>query len=133
MTYLNKILFEGYTAEELLGFPEEQFDAFVFCGEPVVFNIGTAQILGQFSIKGSHLIVELAQIDGGGEGVLPAIGALANNIAKSRNLEIIEWLVHAVTCAKPNLKLRRMLEKRGFQIKQINNIGEVYYQTTDIQ
>ena len=26
----------------------------------------------------------------------------------------VEWLVHALTCAAPNLKLRELLERRGF-------------------
>ena len=38
---------------------------------------GTAEILGEFKVKGESLIVELAQIDGGGEGVLPTLSLLA--------------------------------------------------------
>jgi hypothetical protein len=34
-------------------------------------------------------------------------------IAASRALLGVEWIVHAVSCAKPNLKLRRVLERRG--------------------
>jgi hypothetical protein len=39
----------------------------------------------------------------------------------------VEWIVHAVSCAKPNLKLRRVLEHRGFIIETIDGIGEAYH------
>jgi len=42
-------------------------------------------------------------------------------------LSAIEWIVHAVSCAKPNLQLRRVLEGRGFVVKQVEGVGEAYY------
>ena|SRR5687767_1424313 len=57
---------------------------------------------------------------GGGEGVLPAIGSLAERYARNHGLEAIEWLVHALTCAHPNLDLRRILERRGFERHDLN-------------
>lgn len=32
-------------------------------------------------------------------------GSLARRFADARGLDSIEWIVHAVSCAKPNLKL----------------------------
>lgn len=75
----------------------------------------------------STLTLELAQIDGGGEGALPLISKLAKKIVRDRKIAEMEWIVHAVHCKKPNLKLRRLLIRRGFEIQQIENIGEVYY------
>lgn len=63
---MTRIDIEGYTANEILNLPGEQLDAFVLSGRPIVFRAGTAEILGEFKIKGESLIVELAQIDGGG-------------------------------------------------------------------
>jgi hypothetical protein len=40
-----------------------------------------------------------------------------------RKLEGTEWIVHAVSCAKPNLKLRKVLDRRGFVVEEIEGIG----------
>jgi hypothetical protein len=42
-------------------------------------------------------------------------------------LRAVEWIVHAVSCAKPNLKLRRVLHRRGFTIQQLAGVGEAYH------
>ena len=39
----------------------------------------------------------------------------------------VEWIIHAVTCAKPKLKLRRVLERRGFVVKNVEGVGEACY------
>ncbi len=122
-----KIKIEGYTIDELLTVPQDDFDALIFNDDSLVFSVGSAEILGKFSVTDFKLTLELAQIDGGGEGALPLISRLAKRLAKDRNLVEIEWVVHAVHCKNPNLKLRRVLLKRGFEIQQIENVGEVYY------
>ena len=96
-------------------------------GEPIVFRVGSASLLGSFKLNGEQLTIELAQIEGGGEGVLPALASLAKRYAVLHGLLRVEWIVHAVTCAKPNLKLRRVLDGRGFTIKNIAGVGEAYY------
>ena len=126
----DQVKFEGLTADEILELPVSDVDALVFGREALVVSVGSAQILGRFSKGDDRLVVELAQIDGGGEGVLPAIGALASRLAKQRDLGIVEWQVHAVSCAEPNLKLRGMLERRGFEIREIEGVGEVYHQVS---
>lgn len=127
-----EINIEGYSLDEILSLPDEQLDALVLSGEPLVFRAGTAEILGEFQIKGRSLVVELAQIDGGGEGVLPTLTSLANRYAKQRGLKKVEWIVHALNCADPNLKLRRVMERRGFQITDIEGVGKAYYQVHEI-
>ena len=86
----------------------------------------------RFKISGENLIVELAQIDGGGEGVLPALTSLARRYGKKRGLKKVQWIVHALNCAAPNLKLRRVIERRGFQIVDIEGVGKAYYQINEI-
>ena len=67
-----KILIEGSTIEEILSWPENYFDELVLIDKPIIFKIGSAEVLGQCMVVNTEgLIVELAQIDGGGEGVLP--------------------------------------------------------------
>ena len=123
---------EGYLPDQILSLPDEQLDAFVLSGRPIVFRAGSAEILGEFKIKGESFIVELAQIDGGGEGVLPALTSLAQRYAKKRGLKKTEWIVHALNCAEPNLKLRRVMERRGFRIVDIEGGGKAYYQVYEI-
>jgi hypothetical protein len=123
----SEILFEGYMEEEILALPREQVDAMILTGQPVVFRAGSATILGEFRVEGSLLPIELAQIDGGGEGVLLSTCALARRFAQLNHLTVIEWVVDAVHCANPNLKLRRVLERKGFKIS-----GESYRLTEPI-
>ena len=129
MSSLKDLRFEGYTAEEILALPREEFDAYVFCGEPLVVDVGTSNVLGEFSLDDDTLVLELAQIDGGGEGVLLGLSLLANRVAETHGLSHIEWRVHAVHCAKPNLKLRRVLDRRGFEIRVLEGTGEVYHKS----
>jgi hypothetical protein len=127
MSGRSEVLFEGYTEEEILTLPKEQVEAMILTGETVVFRAGTAEILGEFRVDNNRLRIELAQIEGGGEGVLLRLGALATRFGHLNQLSAIEWIVHAVHCAKPNLKLRRVLERRGFVISKLPAIGEAYY------
>jgi lysophospholipase L1-like esterase len=122
-----QVRIEGYTPVEILALPDEQVEAFVFTGEPLVIKVGSAELLGEFRLRTDALVVELAQIEGGGEGVLPTLTALAARYAAQRGLAEVEWIVHAVTCAQPNLKLRQTLERRGFVIEDIPGTGMAYH------
>ena len=122
-----KVLFEGFSAEELLSLPDHELDMWAFTGEPLAFRIGSASILGEFRRQDDRLVIELAQIDEGGEGVLVALAALARRYSASRGLHAVEWIVHAIDCAKPNLKLRRVLQRRGFVIDKVEGVGEAYH------
>ncbi|HEU0174589.1 MAG TPA: hypothetical protein VFV58_10030 [Blastocatellia bacterium] len=133
MPETRKILIEGYAPEEILSLPDEQIEAFVFVGKPLIFKAGSAEILGEFRLREDRLAVELAQIEGGGEGVLQTLVALAERYAQRRGQDKIEWIVHAVDCAQPNPKLRRVLEKRGFVIENVPGFGEVFYKLHQIQ
>lgn len=93
----------------------------------MVFSAGSATVLGKFQVSDHTLVLELAHIDGGGEGVLPAISVLASRYARRKGIEAVEWRVHAVNCAQPNPKLRRMLERRGFTVRTLDASGECYW------
>ena len=129
---MNRINIEGYSPDEILALPDGQLDALVLSGKPIVFRVGTAEILGELKIKGESLIVELAQIDGGGEGVLPTLTSMAHRYAKKRGLKNVEWIVHALNCAEPNPKLRRVMERKGFQIVDIEGAGKAFYRVHKI-
>lgn len=122
-----EVLFEGLTESEILGLPESFVEQLILIGEPLVFRVGSAVLLGSFQIQANRLVIELAQIEGGGEGVLVSLASLARRYANLHELSAIEWVVHAVSCAKPNLKLRQVLEHRGFVIKQVDGVGEADY------
>ena len=130
---MNRIDIEGYTHDAILDLPDEQLDALALSGEPLVFRAGTAEILAEFKVRGESLIVELAQIDGGGEGILPTLTSLAQKYAKKWGLKKVEWIVHALNCAEPNLKLRRVMERRGFQIVEIEGAGKAFYLVDEIR
>jgi len=124
---VSAVLIEGYTADEILGLPNEELQAIVLRDEPLVFRAGSANMLGRFRVEGLTLILELAHIDGGGEGALLALASLASRYAKRERLDSVEWRVHAVNCAKPNLKLRRVLERRGFVVRDVTGTGECFF------
>jgi hypothetical protein len=98
----------------------------VLIGVPIVFRAGSAVVLGSFKVEADRLTLELVQIEGGGEGVLLSLGSLARRYAKLHQLSAVEWVVHAVTCANPNHKLRRVLERRGFVVRQVDGV-EAYH------
>lgn len=122
-----EIRFDGFSEEEILGLPVEQIEGLVLTGQPTVFRAGSATVLGEFRREKDRLVVELAQIEGGGEGVLVSLGSLVKRYARLQRIETVEWIVHAVTCAKPNLKLRRVLDRRGFTVRDIPGVGQAYY------
>ena len=105
-----EVLFEGLSEQEILGLPHEHIEKLILIGEPLVFRAGSAELLGSFKITSNRLVIELAQIERGGEGVLISLASLAKRYAMLQKLSGVEWIIHAVTCAKPNLKLRRVLE-----------------------
>lgn len=117
---------EGLSPEEILELSEEELDTLVFCDEPVAFRAGSAELLGEFRRTQDRITLELAHIDGGGEGVLPTIGALARRHALRVGASEVEWLVHAVNCARPNMKLRAVLDRRGFRVEDVPGVGPCY-------
>lgn len=123
----NQFTIEGYTIDEILSLPDEHIEALMLTAKPLVFRAGSAQILGEISIKSHRLVVELAQIEGGGEGVLLPLWLLAERYAIRKGLDEVEWIIHAIHCAQPNLKLKRVLERRNFVIPDVPGYGEAYY------
>ena len=122
-----EVLFEGFTIDDILSFPKETIERLVLLNEPIVFRAGSAVVLGQFKADSDRLVIELAQIEGGGEGVLPSLASLSKRYAKLNGLSAVEWIVHAVSCARPNLRLRRVLELRGFAVKKMADGTEAYH------
>lgn len=127
-----KVDIEGYTPDELLALPVDAISSFVFTDEPLTFRIGTAHVLGAFRVTEDRLVAELAHVDGGGEGVLVALAALCTRYVRMNRLREIEWIVHAVHCADPNLALRRVLDSRGFAVRHVPGIGDVYHRIESI-
>ena len=125
---MDKIIIEGYTIDELNSLiGTADFEELIFTEKPVVFNAGSAEILGQFSKERNELHVDLAHIEGGGEGILIAINSMAKKYAIEKDYDIINWYVHATNCAKPNPKLQRILRLREFEITTIEGKGSVFY------
>ena len=123
---MSSVQIEGYTVDEILQLPDEQLEGLILCDEPLVFRAGSASLLGRFRIDPPALVLELAHVDGGGEGALPAVASLTARYAQRKGLQWLEWRVHAVHCARPNLKLRRVLERRGFAVRTPGT-GECYF------
>ncbi len=126
------VLFEGYTLDEVLAFTDEEIEAWILVDDPIIFKVGSAEILAKIEIKESSLVVELAQIEGGGEGVLSSIGVLARKYARQQNLQHIEWIVHSLDCLDPNPKLNPMLERAGFAIQDIPDKGKAYFRKMSV-
>ena len=123
----HQILFEGLTPDAILKLPAQEIEQLVLTGEPLILTAGSARILGEFRRSSDRLNVTLAQIEGGGEGVLPALTILIEKFARSQSLAAVEWVVHAVHCAKPNLKLKRVLERKGFVVKEVDGTTAYYH------
>lgn len=129
---MSKVLLEGFTIDEILELPNDHLEGLLLQDEALVFKVGSASILGKFKVLDNALYLELAHIDGGGEGALPSLASLAKRYARREGLEFIEWRVHAVHCGSPNLKLRRVLERKGFVIQTIEDLGECYWRRISV-
>ncbi len=106
---------EGATFSELREMPLEDVDALLRFGDPITFRMGTASILAEFNRLDDELQVNLAHIDGGGEGVLVRLWKLIETYARQREYNAIAWSVHALTCAEPNPRLQEFLQAKGFK------------------
>ncbi len=124
------IRIEGYTSEELLELPVDELDGLVFIGRPMVVRVGSADVLAECHRRGTRLVVDLAHIDGGGEGALPTLTRFIERFAARRGFASIDWLVRATNCARPNEKLRRVLVRKGFEIRTLPEFGECYFKST---
>ena len=122
---------EGYSPEELLALPAGDLDAFVFMGRPVVVKLGSPELLAECRRRGSTLVVDLAHIDGGGEGALATLTAFLNRFAQNRGFAKIEWIVRATDCARPNERLQRILIRRGFNVRSVG-AGDCYHKMTPV-
>ena len=125
------IKIEGYMSDDLLALRPGDLDALI-AGRPVVVRVGTAEVLVECRHDATTLVLDLAHIDGGGEGVLPALVVFADRFASVRGFTAIEWIVRAANCARPNERLRRVLERRGFIVRDVPGLGECYYMTTTV-
>lgn len=123
---ISRVSIEGFTPDEILGLSDAELAGLVPLGRPVVLVAGSAEVLGEIREQGDRIVVQLAHIDGGGEGVLSTIAVVCQRYARTRAFASIEWIVNAVHCERPNLKLRRVLERRGFTIDSLPDRGDVY-------
>ena len=111
-----QITIEGYTPDEVLALPDDELEALIMTGEPLAFRAGSAEILGEFRIIDACLRVELAHIEGGGEGVLPTLWITAlphlntttaeAGLASSSNLKFLFARVWKRTQVPPLQSLR---------------------------
>ncbi len=119
---MSELKIEGYTTKELENLVEtNDFETLIFSNTPVVINAGSAEILAQFHKENNELHIDLAHIDGGGEGVLISINSLARKYAIKKNYIAINWYVNATNCANPNPKLQRILKLKNYKVKSFKS------------
>ena len=116
---------EGLSLDALRALPPGDLDELLAFGRPIAFRMGTATILAEFNKVNRDLAVNLAHIDGGGEGVLVSLWKIVTSYARERDYEGICWNVHALTCANPNPRLQRFLRARGFEETASETHGRV--------
>jgi hypothetical protein len=87
---------EGVSVDALKAMVPSDLDELLAFGKPITFQMGTATILAEFNRLDEGLSVNLAHIDGGGEGVLVILRRLIIIYAKERNYLGIVWNVHAL-------------------------------------
>jgi len=122
-----QVLIEGYLPSELPDALGPELEAQVVNGRPLVARVGTAEVLISLALDGHVLRAEIAHVDGGGEGVLPTLIPVIVRFARRRGASEIEWLVFATNCARPNPRLRPILEARGFVVREVPDRGVCYY------
>ncbi|WP_369994417.1 hypothetical protein [Winogradskyella sp.] len=131
---MSELKIEGYTTKELENLVEtNDFETLIFSNTPVVINAGSAEILAQFHKENNELHIDLAHIDGGGEGVLISINSLARKYAIKKNYIAINWYVNATNCANPNPKLQRILKLKNYKVKSFKSKGSVFYKKDELR
>jgi hypothetical protein len=120
------LLIDGIKPNELINLDE--LEAYAISGRPIIFSVGEAEVLAEFSKSGKVLSVEIAVVEQGGEGVLPVLIDTIERAALMREFAAIEWSVLARNCSVPNPKLMRVLEKIGFEVRQFDSGAEFYWQ-----
>jgi len=123
---------EGLSLEEWRALSIEQRNALIPLGRAITFRIGTATVLAEADECGGVLIVNLAQIDGGGEGVLLRLWKLIATWALERGCTAIRWNVFAATCVDPNPRLQQFLRSNGFDEIDDPSHGRIFARTTEL-
>lgn len=126
----SQILIEGYTRNELVSF--DGLETLVVTGEPIVFRVGSAEVLGQFSKKQDVLTAELSVVEDGGDGVLIALIGAIELWSRSNGIVAIEWIVYATNCAAPNPKLTRVLNGLGFTLRRLDNGADCFWRRVSV-
>ena len=117
---------EGLSIRALKALSKSEQDALLAFGRSITFRIGTANILAEFNRSESELSVNLAHVDGGGEGVLLLLWKAVESYALDRGYASLQWYVHALTCAKPNPRLQQFLRTRGFLEIDHKTYGRIF-------
>ena len=117
---------EGISLQTLKALPGDELDALLAFGRPITFRIGSANILAEFNRSENTLVVNLAHVDGGGEGVLLLVWKAIAQYATDRSYSALLWHVHALTCARPNPRLQQFLRGRGFEVVDHEVYGQVF-------
>lgn len=121
-----ELLIDGIEPNEIVNL--DDLEAYTLAGRPIVFSVGEAEVLAEFSKSGRVLSVEIAVVEQGGQGVLPVLIDTIERAALMREFHAIEWTILARNCSTPNPKLMRVLEKMGFEVRQLNSATEFYWQ-----
>ncbi|MFQ6551548.1 hypothetical protein AAD018_004275 [Aestuariibius insulae] len=125
-----ELLIDGIKPDEIVNL--DDLDAYTLAGRPIVFSVGEAKVLAEFSKSGKVLTVEIAVVEQGGEGVFPVLINTIERAVLKRDFAAIEWSVLARNCSTPNPKLMRVLEKIGFEVRQLDSGTEFYWQRRSI-
>lgn len=122
-----QVLLEGFSVDELLKLPDPDFAKLKFHNQPLAFKAGNNTIIALFTLSPEALILEVNHLDRGAEGSLPVISSLAARYAKRENLSFIDWRLPLLNCVAINPKLRQVLERREFRIRQNPAAGNYFF------
>ena len=102
-------------------------EEFAVVGRPIIFKVGSADVLAEFTVQDQILYVELAVIEKGGEGILSVLVDVIERSAQQRGIVAIEWSVYARNCSPPNPRLSKVLELVGFTVRKTKSGAEFYW------
>jgi hypothetical protein len=116
-----QVLLEGFSVEELLKLPDPDFAKLNFHNQPLAFKAGNNTIIAQFILTPDALALEVNHLDRGSEGSLSVIASLAARYALREKRAFIDWRLPLLNCVNVNPKLRLVLERREFKIRNTSN------------
>jgi hypothetical protein len=119
-------VFERYTIEQVLSMSINELDEKIFMNDPVVLISKCIQILAIFEKEEEGIFIEVSHIYSESGFLLMSMWNLIEGYAKEKNCKYIKWIFYTINNLVDS-NFKKELIKKGFEVNNIEGIGQAYY------